>query len=295
MNIENLQYFVSLAETLNFTKAAQKCHIAQTAMSRYIAQLERFLGVKLFERDKRNVRITKAGEQFYRDVIVLQAQYQKMLSHIKEVASTEKTHLKIGFGLYEFSSLSSSLTDFARVHPEIQLEIHQYEYGILVEKLEKGELDMIVALEICKDYLQTDHLELMYLFTSSNNLVMNREKYERYKNETVSQVLEQEVIITNCENSGPSSVSMMKKTLSHDFGVREPRWFQTNSYEAQLLMIQAGQGVAFIPDFIKDQLPGDLVAWELPGSTEFQYFAMYHKEDQSQAIAQVRRALQGEQ
>ena len=43
MNIENLQYLICLVETLNFTKAAQRCHIAQTAMSRYIPGLEKIL------------------------------------------------------------------------------------------------------------------------------------------------------------------------------------------------------------------------------------------------------------
>ena len=129
MNIENLQYFICLVETLNFTKAAQRCHIAQTAMSRYISGLEKNLGVRLFERDKRNVRLTKAGRQFYEDAVRIQEQYRTMIYNVKHAEKNEKRTLSLGFGLYEFSRLSQALSEFFQFHPEIQLKIHQYNYG----------------------------------------------------------------------------------------------------------------------------------------------------------------------
>ena len=49
MNIQKLTYFIAVANNLSFTKAAQECHIAQTAMSRQITMIEDELGVKLFE------------------------------------------------------------------------------------------------------------------------------------------------------------------------------------------------------------------------------------------------------
>ncbi len=60
-----LKYFVSLADNLSFTKAAQECFIVQTAMSRQIAALEAELGVQLFVRNTRTVELTEAGKEFY--------------------------------------------------------------------------------------------------------------------------------------------------------------------------------------------------------------------------------------
>ena len=58
------RYVSVLAEVLNFTRAAAKLHVAQPALSRRIRQLEEYLGVMLFERTKREVRLTAAGEAF---------------------------------------------------------------------------------------------------------------------------------------------------------------------------------------------------------------------------------------
>ena len=61
MKIEKLYYFLSVARHLNFTRAAQECHIAQPAISEQISSLEKELGVQLFERGARSIRLTAAG------------------------------------------------------------------------------------------------------------------------------------------------------------------------------------------------------------------------------------------
>ena len=64
MNLKQLEYFVSVAETLNFTRAARKCFISQTAMTQQIRALEESIGVLLFIRDKHHVELTPAGRVF---------------------------------------------------------------------------------------------------------------------------------------------------------------------------------------------------------------------------------------
>lgn len=61
MNLNQLEYFISAAEHLNFTKAAKECYISQTAMTQQMQALEKTLGVKLFTRDKHHIELTPAG------------------------------------------------------------------------------------------------------------------------------------------------------------------------------------------------------------------------------------------
>ena len=61
MNLERLAYFAAVARHMNFTRAAEECNIAQTAMSRQISMLEDEVGFPLFERNSRSVRFTPAG------------------------------------------------------------------------------------------------------------------------------------------------------------------------------------------------------------------------------------------
>lgn len=65
MDIDKLYYFFAAAESESFTKAADRCHIAQTTMSKYIAQLEKETSCTLFLRSRSRLSLTKEGRQFY--------------------------------------------------------------------------------------------------------------------------------------------------------------------------------------------------------------------------------------
>ena len=62
MNLNQLEYFITAAETLNFTRAAAKCYISQTAMTQQIRALEKTVGTALFLRDNHHVELTAAGK-----------------------------------------------------------------------------------------------------------------------------------------------------------------------------------------------------------------------------------------
>ena len=64
MNLKQMEYFVAAAEQLNFTRAAKKCFISQTAMTLQIQSLEEKIGVPLFVRDKHHVELTAAGKVY---------------------------------------------------------------------------------------------------------------------------------------------------------------------------------------------------------------------------------------
>ena len=70
MNIQQLRYFLVLADTLSFTKTAEKYYISQTAVSNQIKALEEKLGVQLFQRDNRKVILTPAGKVFVKEALI---------------------------------------------------------------------------------------------------------------------------------------------------------------------------------------------------------------------------------
>ena len=109
MNFDNIRCFISLAECLNFTRAAKKEHITQTAMSRKISALEKELDVYLVYRDTRQVELTAAGQDFYiraKEIIHL---YDDTVKQVQDIQSDFQSELRIGVGVYDHVLLNQFL------------------------------------------------------------------------------------------------------------------------------------------------------------------------------------------
>lgn len=108
MEIRQLKYFMGVAETLNFSKAAVNLNIVQPALSRQIQQLEESLGIVLFERDKRNVNLTPAGGYLRDEVLKLEKRFHDILAHAHAIQNGQIGTIRIG---YPGSALYSVLPD----------------------------------------------------------------------------------------------------------------------------------------------------------------------------------------
>ncbi len=96
MELRHLRYFVAVAEEKNFTRAAERLHIAQPPLSRQIQQLEEELAVQLIEKGSRPLRLTEAGRFFYAHAQELLAKAADLKTMTQRVGKIERT-LSIGF------------------------------------------------------------------------------------------------------------------------------------------------------------------------------------------------------
>jgi len=83
MNLNKIHYFFKLAEYKNFTQAAAACNIGQTTMSKYITSLEQELQVQLFIRNRKTVKLTKQGEEFYEGMKKIYDSYETLRRNIE--------------------------------------------------------------------------------------------------------------------------------------------------------------------------------------------------------------------
>ena len=121
MKIEKLYYFLSVAKHLNFTRAAQECHIAQPAISEQISSLERELGVQLFERGARSIRLTAAGEVFYQHISRFVQNYEQSLREVR--TSLQEKSLVIGVNHFNLPRLlSGAVRRLQERFPSIRVE-----------------------------------------------------------------------------------------------------------------------------------------------------------------------------
>jgi DNA-binding transcriptional LysR family regulator len=141
MELRHLRYFQALAETLNFTRAAERLHIAQPPLSRQIQQLEDELGVALLERG-RPLRLTEAGRFFHEHSSALLEQLGKVCDNTRRIGSGEKAWLGIGFAP---STLYGVLPDLIRrLRSDAGLELGLSEMTTLqqVDSLKAGRIDV---------------------------------------------------------------------------------------------------------------------------------------------------------
>lgn len=87
LSSRDLDAFLALAQTQHFTRAAERCHLSQSAFSQKIARIEQMAGVALFERSTRHVSLTPEGEVFADEVMRIQQDLQHAVSHLSDLAT----------------------------------------------------------------------------------------------------------------------------------------------------------------------------------------------------------------
>ncbi len=145
MSIQRLPVFLSAAEHLNFTKAAEEHCISQTAVSQQIKLLEQDIGFPLFIREKRGVQLTPAGRAFYMQCKKLMTQYHNAVSEGKKIAAGQESDLRVGYaGAYELWTISSTMRQYTAQRPEADVQFVLGTNQTLISQLANGQLDMAV-------------------------------------------------------------------------------------------------------------------------------------------------------
>ena len=258
MNFERLHYFAAVAEALNFTKAADTCHIAQTAMSRQIAAMEAELGVILFERNNRTVVLTPAGDAFYHDTLQLLDTYNAAMQRARNIAINENRTLKIGFGAYERRFVTNIVREFLQQMSDVVVSIEQYSYAELIKRIKSGALDIVFALPVSAEYVKDDNIEIVSIFNSETCIICC--SGHPFANESVinAQHMRGGCCITISEDDGPASMDNFKERMLKQ-NMQLNKIIQANSLDAEFLMVAAGMGVSFVPRFLQPDLPENLV------------------------------------
>ncbi|PSS57323.1 LysR family transcriptional regulator [Pseudomonas sp. BBP2017] len=141
MELRHLRYFRVLAQTLNFTRAAEQLHIAQPPLSRQIRQLEETLGVDLLERS-RPLRLTEAGRYFYEQSAMLLDQLEQISEGTRRIANSERQWLRIGFAPSTLYDLLPELIRQLRSYQELELGLQEMITLQQVEALKAGRIDI---------------------------------------------------------------------------------------------------------------------------------------------------------
>ncbi|MVN92398.1 LysR substrate-binding domain-containing protein [Mucilaginibacter aquatilis] len=193
MEFRQLQYFVKAAETMNFTEAAASVFITQSTLSQQIKQLEEELGMLLFDRIGKHVRITEAGHVFLTHAQKILREVQKGKQAIAELNNAITGELNIGVSYAFTSLLLPALAPFSTKYPGIKIFVTYGNPEELERKLRLAELDMILAFHNESD---DEDLEMQVLFSSGIVAAVSKDNpLAKKKSISLEELARQELIM----------------------------------------------------------------------------------------------------
>jgi DNA-binding transcriptional LysR family regulator len=134
--------FLAVAEELHFGRAAHRLHMTQPPLTQAIAQLERLLSVQLFERTKRSVKLTAAGEALVPQARELIARAQSLPAQARAAAGGETGRLRLAFvSTIGFTLLPQWVRAFRAQYPQLSLELIEATGDVQIPALERGDID----------------------------------------------------------------------------------------------------------------------------------------------------------
>jgi DNA-binding transcriptional LysR family regulator len=147
VELRHLRYFIAVAEELNFSRAAERMHMAQPPLSAAIRQLERDLGVDLFVRTTREVKLTDAGHAFLQGARRTLADAERAAADAKRAAAGELGHLRIAFSWStRFQTLPALGRAFRASHPDVEILAQEMWNARMPAAFANGSIDIAVSL-----------------------------------------------------------------------------------------------------------------------------------------------------
>lgn len=145
MELRQLEYFVAVAEEANFTRAAARIHVAQPAVSAQIRHLERELGQQLFDRSRRTVRLTAAGEAVLPHARAALAAVAEVRTAVDELGQLVRGSVVVGTVTAHDFDIPGLLAQFHSAHPLVDITLTADESDALLDGLGSGRLDAAIV------------------------------------------------------------------------------------------------------------------------------------------------------
>lgn len=247
MELRHLRYFVTVAEELNFSKAAQRLFTAQPSLSQQIKYLEEELGIQLFHRTKRKVELTEAGLNFlpYAQATLIQARLT--IEKAKQVAEAQKNCLKIGFvPVAELKIFPQIVPKLRFENPHLKLNLQSMNALEQLTALEAGNID----IGFLRENINTDKISSQLIFREKMIFLLPKDHpLCQYEVIPVEALNNEALIIASVEHA-----PTLHKSVMH-FAKKNNIKFNLIQHAGNILFninaVNMGLGCAILPNYIE--------------------------------------------
>ncbi len=250
MNLNQLRYFVSVAESQSFTKAAINHYISQTAITQQIHALEENIGAKLFDRNSRPVSLTPAGKVFLKEAREILGRMEGALQKTRDASTGLEGEMRLGYTKgYEHSDLPKYLRTFHQEYPNVLISCYRQDTDQLAMGLLAGEYDVIFTWD-STNLRQEDKIQLKVVEHVPLRVAMYANHPLARKKELTRKDLKQEsILFMSPSGTGDSFGDAYYIRLYQEAGYHPNILLRSNDMESILMMVAAEEGISIVPEY----------------------------------------------
>lgn len=245
-----IEYFLAVARHLNFTEAAKSLYVSQPSLSKQIAILENEIGVQLFFRTKRDVRLTAAGMVLFKEMGGVIELIENSIEKSKKPDLGENSSITIGCldAMDTSAFLSPIIKKFREKYQSVNIVLERHSFRVLREKLINGTLDVIFTLSFEID----DSLGILSDVVHKGNgyIVMEASHPLASKNNLTLEDFKDENFIMIARDESPKGFDgIISICKAHGFAPKIVK--QLPNVESLILCVESGLGVALLDSNIR--------------------------------------------
>lgn len=257
MEMHQVRYFLAVARTLNFTRAAEECNVAQPSLTRAIKLLEGELGGDLFRRERPRAILTSLGERMYPLLKQCYDSAQSARALAALIKDGEVGALKLAVsGSIELALIMSHVNELRKSVSEIELKILRGAGPQLIEYMKSGDAELAIAASIGDAW---DRLDTWKLFEEPFDIVFNRShRLANHEHISLDDLRPERFLLrSHCERC--DDLAEMLRGL----GLNADRRHEVSSDQDLLALLDANIGIGFLPRTVS--APASLVRTSVEG------------------------------
>ncbi|NRG46601.1 LysR family transcriptional regulator [Bacillus sp. CRN 9] len=242
MDLQQLEYFRTLAQTQHVTRSAEVLSISQSALSRSIARLEDEMGVPLFDRQGRTIRLNQFGQIFLERVENMMKEFNEGKKEIQDLLEPESGTISLGF-LHTLSTnlIPDLISSFRMDYPKIKFKLGQGPSHILLDQLQSGEIDLcLIAQNDVKHPVRWEELWSEELFV----IVPKNHKFADYQSIKLEQLTNEPFI----HLKKGFSLRITVEQLFQEVEITPDITFEGEEADTVAALVAAGLGISILPD-----------------------------------------------
>lgn len=252
MDEDKIKCFLTLAETLSFTKTAAVLHKSQSVISRQILGMEEELGFQLFVRDSRFCSLTPGGEYLVSGLSKIVAEYKVLLKNAEAIQSGTSGVLNIGMMSGDITEhYNAFFHSFYAAFPEIEVNFIDFDVTNLNYKLRHGEIDIAIEITSSRWFKANTH-QFRYIICGTRHDCIYIPKTHRFAGRdartlTLKDFADDTFLIF--DTAEPDVNNSPSFTFLRTYGI-EPKCRLCPSLSSLVMMLEAGQGVTISSDHL---------------------------------------------